>query len=112
MKSQLKRLQQSLPTVPISTRLSWFAYGAFTFLALSATAFAAGDSPWASTASSISSTLTGPMATTVSTIAVVLGGLGVAFGEGQANKTLGGIALGVGMLLGAANFVTWISPSN
>jgi len=42
--------------------------------------------------------------------AIVVGGLMFAFGEGQSKRTLAGIIFGVGMAVGAVNFMAWLFP--
>ena len=51
---------------------------------------------------------TGPLARGLSLIAIVIGGLMFAFGEGGSKKALAGIIFGLGMAMGAANFLTWL----
>jgi hypothetical protein len=34
-----------------------------------------------------------------------------AYGEGQSKKTIAGIVFGVGMAIGAVNFMSWLFPS-
>ena len=51
---------------------------------------------------------TGPIARGLSLIAVVVGGLMFAFGEGGSKKALAGIIFGLGMAMGAANFLAWL----
>ena len=41
-------------------------------------------------------------------IAIVIGGLMFAFGEGGSKRTLAGIIFGLGMAPGAANFLAWL----
>ena len=41
-------------------------------------------------------------------IAIVVGGLMFAFGEGGSKRTLAGIIFGLGMAMGAANFLAWL----
>ena len=43
-------------------------------------------------------------------VAIVVGGLMFAYGEGQSKKTLAGIVFGVGMAIGAVNFMAWLFP--
>jgi hypothetical protein len=40
----------------------------------------------------------------------VVGGLMFAFGEGQSKRALSGIIFGVGMAIGAVNFMVWLFP--
>ena len=51
---------------------------------------------------------TGPIARGLSLIAIVVGGLMFAFGEGGSKKALAGIVFGLGMAMGAANFLAWL----
>ena len=46
----------------------------------------------------------------LSLVAIVVGGLMFAYGEGQSKKTLAGIVFGVGMAIGAVNFMAWLFP--
>jgi type IV secretory pathway VirB2 component (pilin) len=70
--------------------------------------FAAHASPFDEGISNISTLFTGTAAKAGSLIAVVLGGLGFAFGEPGAKKNLAGVAFGVGIALMAANVITWL----
>lgn len=54
---------------------------------------------------------TGTIATGLSLIAIVVGGLMFAYGEGQSKRALAGIIFGVGMAVGAVNFMAWLFPS-
>jgi hypothetical protein len=45
-------------------------------------------------------------------VAIVVGGLVFAFGEGGAKRTMAGIIFGVGMAVGAVNFMTWLFPAS
>ena len=49
-----------------------------------------------------------PIARGLSLIAIVVGGLMFAFGEGGSKKALAGIVFGLGMAMGAANFMAWL----
>jgi len=75
-------------------------------------AFAAGTNPWESAVSTLQDSFTGPIAKGLSLVAIVVGGLMFAFGEGGSKKMLSGIIFGLGMVLGAANFITWLFPGN
>ena len=68
----------------------------------------AGASPWLQAIDVLQDAFTGPIARGLSLIAVVVGGLMFAFGEGGSNKALAGIIFGLGMAMGAANFLTWL----
>ena len=43
-------------------------------------------------------------------MAIVVGGLMFAFGEGQSKKVFAGIVFGIGMAVGAVNFMAWLFP--
>ena len=68
----------------------------------------AGASPWLQAIDVLQGAFTGPIARGLSLIAVVVGGLMFAFGEGGSKKALAGIIFGLGMAMGAANFLTWL----
>ena len=65
-------------------------------------------SPFDSGISNISDLFTGTLAKAGSLIAVVLGGLGFAFGDPGAKKNLAGVAFGCGAALLAVNVLTWL----
>jgi type IV secretory pathway VirB2 component (pilin) len=75
-------------------------------LALATPAFA--QSPWESSASKLQAAFTGPIAKGLSLVAIVVGGLTYAYGEGAGKKTIAGIVFGVGMAVGAVNFLSWL----
>lgn len=65
-------------------------------------------SPWESAVNVLQQAFTGPIARGLSLIAVVVGGLMFAFGEGGSKKALAGIVFGLGMAMAAANFLDWL----
>ena len=69
---------------------------------------AQGTSPWLQAIEVLKEAFTGPIARGLSLIAVVVGGLMFAFGEGGSKKALAGIIFGLGMAMGAANFLDWL----
>ena len=69
-----------------------------------------GSSPWENAVNVLQHAFTGPIARGLSLVAVVVGGLMFAFGEGQSKRTMAGIIFGVGMALAAVNFVGWLFP--
>ena len=83
---------------------------------LTLTAVAAGtapahaQSPWENAVSVLQISFTGPIARGLSLIAIVVGGLTFAFGEGAGKRLLAGIVFGVGMAIGAVNFLAWLFP--
>ena len=88
------------------------AIGAAAILLASAVpAFAqASGSPWENAVNVLRNSFTGPIATGLSLVAIVIGGLTFAYGEGQSKRTLAGIIFGVGMAIGAVNFMAWLFP--
>lgn len=82
------------------------AIGILITLALPASAFAA--SPWEDAVAVLAASFTGPIARGLSLVAVVLGGIMFAFGEGDSKRALAGIIFGVGMAVSAANFMVWL----
>lgn len=78
-------------------------------LALSAgELLAQGTSPWLQAVDVLEQAFTGPIARGLSLIAIVVGGLMFAYGEGGSKKALAGIIFGLGMAMGAANFLGWL----
>lgn len=71
---------------------------------------AAGSSPWENAVDVLRQSFTGPIARGLSLVAIVVGGLMFAFGEGQSKRMLAGIVFGVGMAIGAVNFMSWLFP--
>ncbi len=69
-----------------------------------------GTSPWTQAVQVLQAAFTGPIATGLALVAIVVGGLMFAFGEGGAKRTLAGVIFGVGMAVGAVNFMTWLFP--
>src|SRR6266704_6374830 len=68
------------------------------------------DSPWENAVSVLQNSFTGPIARGLSLVAIVLGGLMFSFGEGDSKRMLAGIVFGVGMAIGAVNFMAWLFP--
>ena len=69
---------------------------------------AQGTSPWLQAIDVLQAAFTGPIARGLSLIAIVIGGLMFAFGEGGSKKALAGIIFGLGMAMGAASFLAWL----
>lgn len=83
------------------------------FLLAAAPAFAqqaGGGSPWENAVNVLEQAFTGPIATGLSLVAIVVGGLMFAYGEGQSKRMLAGIVFGIGMAIGAVNFMAWLFP--
>ena len=70
--------------------------------------WAQGTSPWVEAVNELQAQFTGPIARGLSLIAIVVGGLMFAFGEGGSKRTLAGIIFGLGMAMGAVNFLAWL----
>jgi type IV secretory pathway VirB2 component (pilin) len=70
-----------------------------------------GSDPWDNAVTVLKTAFTGTIATGLSLVAIVVGGLMFAYGEGQSKKTIAGIVFGVGMAIGAVNFMAWLFPS-
>lgn len=69
-----------------------------------------GASPWETAVNALMTSFTGPIAIGLSLVAVVVAGLVFAFGEGAGKKILAGVIFGVGMAIGAVNFIHWLFP--
>lgn len=72
----------------------------------------AGGSPWETAVNNLRDAFTGPIAKALSLVAIVVGGLMFAFGEGGHKRALAGIIFGVGMAVAAANFLSWLLPGS
>lgn len=79
-----------------------------TILTMAGTARAQGNSPWENAVNVLQQSFTGPIAKGLALIALVIGGLTFAFGEGGAKRTFAGIVFGIGMAVLAVNFLTWL----
>lgn len=67
-------------------------------------------SPWENAVNVLQTAFTGPIARGLSLVAIVVGGLMFAFGEGESKRMLAGIVFGVGMAIGAVSFMGWLFP--
>jgi len=68
------------------------------------------QSPWVQAINNLANDFTGPIAKGLSLVSIVLGGLMMAMVENNDHKKMiGGIILGVGMAIGAAPFLSWIT---
>ena len=79
-------------------------------LTASAPIYAQAASPWENAVTVLQTSFTGPIARGLALVSIVVGGLMFAFGEGQSKKMLTGIVFGVGMAIGAVNFMAWLFP--
>jgi type IV secretion system protein TrbC len=102
MKSDFKKDQRWLQT---SGRfIVMLAVG----FALAVPVRAQGNSPWENAVNVLQTAFTGPIAKGLALVAIVVGGLTFAFGEGGGKKTFAGIVFGLGMAVLAVNFLTWL----
>ena len=69
------------------------------------------QSPWEQAVTVLQTAFTGTIARGLSLVAIVVGGLMFAFGEGESKRMLAGIIFGLGMALGAASFMSWLFQS-
>ena len=67
-------------------------------------------SPWENAVAVLQAAFTGPIARGLSLVAIVVGGLLIAVGEGESKRMLAGIVFGVGMAIGAVSFMSWLFP--
>ena len=105
-------LTGTVPATPPWMPRRWLArcgLAASTLLALAAPLHAQAD-PWDQAVQVLQTAFTGTIAKGLSLVAIVVGGLMFAFGEGQSKRTLAGIIFGVGMAIGAVNFMAWLFP--
>lgn len=84
-----------------------FALGMTLVLAGSALA-QTGTSPWENAVNVLQQSFTGTIAKGLALVAIVIGGLTFAFGEGGGKRTFAGIVFGLGMAVLAVNFLTWL----
>lgn len=114
------RKEHIRPIVPSNpVRLPWarkallttLSPALFFLIALPAQAQSMGSDPWDNAVNVLKTAFTGPIATGLSLVAIVIGGIMFAFGEGQSKRVFAGIVFGIGMAVGAVNFMAWLFPS-
>jgi type IV secretory pathway VirB2 component (pilin) len=93
-----------------SHRLSLRRFVVWALASTFAAAQARAASPWENAVDVLERAFTGPIARGLDLVAIVVGGLMFAFGEGDSKRMLAGIVFGVGMAIGAVNFMTWLFP--
>ena len=91
------------------TWLQGAALAVAVLLLLPASSFAQ-VSPWENAVNVLMTSFTGPIARGLSLVSIVVGGVTFAFGEGGSKRLLAGIVFGVGMAIGAVNFMAWLFP--
>jgi len=86
------------------------SFAIITALATAASAFgqSLGNSPWENAVNVLQQAFTGPIAKGLALVAIVIGGLTFAFGEGGGKRTFAGIVFGLGMAVLAVNFLNWL----
>src|SRR5262249_47767290 len=89
-------------------RTASFGFTAALVLARTAFAQAAGNSPWENAVNVLQTAFTGPIAKGLALVAIVIGGLTFAFGEGGGKRTFASIVFGLGMAVLTINFLTWL----
>ena len=95
----------SLQTRLLRTRYILFPlFILFLFLLPTPLLAQAGPSPWENAVTVLQDSFTGPIARGLALVAIVVGGLMFAFGEGGSKRTLAGIVFGVGMAISAARW--------
>jgi len=75
---------------------------------LAASVLAQGTSPWENAVTVLQTAFTGTIAKGLALVAIVIGGLTFAFGEGGGKRTFAGIVFGIGMAVLSVNFLTWL----
>src|SRR5438093_13622526 len=70
--------------------------------------FAQAASPWEQAVNLLQASFTGPLARGLSLVAIVIGGIMFAYSEGGSKRIFAGIIFGLGMALGAVNFMSWL----
>ena len=83
-------------------------FGRVVILVQTLSTFAAAQSPWETAAKNLQDSFTGPIAKSLSLVAIVIGGLTFAYSEGSSKKQLAGLIFGIGMAVSAASFMSWL----
>ncbi len=105
MRKRIRRIQR--------IRIRWALAVATVFFAIllaTAPGHAQTTSPWEHAVNVLMTSFTGPIARGLSLVSIVVGGITFAFGEGGSKRLLAGIVFGVGMSIGAVNFMAWLFP--
>ena len=92
--------------LPMAVRRGSLALGIT--LAMAGGAQAQGNSPWENAVNVLQTAFTGPIAKGLALVAIVIGGLTFAFGEGGGKRTFAGLVFGIGMAVLAVNFLSWL----
>jgi type IV secretory pathway VirB2 component (pilin) len=109
--TQVRSCPDVSPSVPRGRwRRALLIAVAVTVVCLVPTVSYAQASPWEAAVNALMTSFTGPIARGLSLVAIVVGGVTFAFGEGGSKRLLAGILFGVGMAIGAVNFMAWLFP--
>ena len=65
-------------------------------------------SPWENAVTVLETSFTGPIARGLSLVAIVVGGLMMAFGDQGGKRAIAGIVFGIGMAISAVSFLGWL----
>jgi type IV secretion system protein TrbC len=93
-----------------TARRQLYRWGPWLVAALATGVPAYAQSPWENAVTVLQTAFTSTIARGLSLVAIVVGGLMFAFGEGDSKRMMAGILFGVGMAIGAVNFMTWLFP--
>jgi Flp pilus assembly CpaF family ATPase len=105
MQSLVHMKRSRLPALRSHWR-RWLTPSLLFLTALPVYAQSTGSDPWDNAVNVLKTAFTGSIAQGLSLVAIVVGGLMFAYGEGQSKKTLAGIVFGVGMAIGAVKFTS------
>ena len=75
---------------------------------LSVSLSAGADGPWEEAVEALCDSFTGILGTGLSLVAIAIGGLMFAFGEGGSKSQIAGLIFGAGLVLQAPNFLIWL----
>ena len=70
---------------------------------------AAGNNPWEKGVKNLCLLFLGPVGRGLSIVAVIIGGLMFAFGEGGSKSAIAGLIFGAGMVLASVQFLNWLN---
>lgn len=104
-----ERVGRFVPTSR-AARVSARSLLTFAVLCMAAAPTAYGQTdPWSNIAGKLGGIFSGPIAKGFSLVAIVLGGLELAFAEGGSKRIAGGLIFGLGLALSAASFLSWFT---
>jgi len=107
MKKQIERLVSTFRLARTSARVVLPL--TLVCLGVASAAYGQTTDPWSTAAGNLATAFTGPIAKGLSLVAIVLGGITTAFSEGNHSRVIGGLVFGVGLALGAASFLSFIT---